>query len=160
MGLDMYIIKRTFVGAEYDHKKMKGQVSIRNAEGVSLGIKFKRVSYVEEAVGYWRKANQIHAWFVKNTQNGVDECQRTEVPLDKLKELLSTCRSILKHKSIKKAQELLPPQGGFFFGNTDYNECYFRDLKSTVKILSPLIKEIEALRTKGIYASIIYQSSW
>lgn len=34
---------------------------------------------IAEDVGYWRKANAIHAWFVKNVQGGVDNCQSHEV---------------------------------------------------------------------------------
>ena len=36
-------------------------------------IKFDRVCYIEESVGYWRKANAIHNWFVANCdKRGVD----------------------------------------------------------------------------------------
>jgi hypothetical protein len=33
------------------------------------------------------------------------------------------------------ASELLPTESGFFFGNTDYNEYYYRDLLDTKKII-------------------------
>lgn len=51
--------------------------------------------YVEFTVGYWRKANQIHSWFVRECQGGVDECQPTEVEIDKLKELRAVCLQVL-----------------------------------------------------------------
>lgn len=28
-----------------------------------------------EEVAYWRKANEVHAWFVKTVEDGIDECQ-------------------------------------------------------------------------------------
>ena len=31
-------------------------------------------SRIIEQVGYWRKANQIHNWFVENVQDGEDDC--------------------------------------------------------------------------------------
>lgn len=47
-------------------------------------------------VAYWRKANQIHNWFVKNVQNGLDDCGYYEVSITKLKELKEICDKILK----------------------------------------------------------------
>ena len=29
----------------------------------------------DESFGYWRKANQIHKWFVDNVQGGIDDCR-------------------------------------------------------------------------------------
>lgn len=107
--------------------------------------------YVE--VGYWRKANQIHNWFVQNVQNGVDECQLTIVSKEKLEELLETVKEVLKNKA--KDKQLLPSRSGFFFGSTDYDEWYFEDLKNTKKILTKVLKETDFEKEV-----IFYQSSW
>lgn len=50
---------------------------------------------VREEIAYWRKANQIHKWFVDNCADGVDECQ--VVPIDKadLEKLLSVAKKVL-----------------------------------------------------------------
>ena len=32
-----------------------------------------------EASIYWRKANAIHGWFVKNAQQGIDDCRTYSV---------------------------------------------------------------------------------
>ncbi len=100
---------------------------------------------------YWRKANQIHKWFVDNVQRGEDDCGEYYVTNDKLKELLTTCRQALFHKD----PSLLPPQSGFFFGNTDIDEYYWSDIKNTIKQLDKLINldEFDSL-------SFYYQSSW
>ena len=34
---------------------------------------------VRTEAGYWRKANQIHGWFVNKCQDGVDDCQLTQL---------------------------------------------------------------------------------
>jgi len=76
MGLDMYLKKRTYVGANYDHNNVKGSIYLTVGKNCKeLPIQLNRVSYIEENVGYWRKANHIHAWFVENVQNGVDDCK-------------------------------------------------------------------------------------
>ena len=51
---------------------------------------------IAEEVGYWRKANQIHNWFVENVQDGVDDCNyHNEVTKVDLEYLLSVCKKVL-----------------------------------------------------------------
>ena len=56
----------------------------------------KRISVIEEAVMYWRKANHIHAWFVDNVQDGNDDCGTYIVSQDKLRDLLLVCQKVLE----------------------------------------------------------------
>jgi len=42
-------------------------------------------------VGYWRKANAVHGWFVRECGNNVDECQEIPVSKIKLLELQAQC---------------------------------------------------------------------
>jgi hypothetical protein len=105
-------------------------------------------------VGYWRKANAIHNWFVQNCQKGIDECQEARVSVTKLKSLRSTVNKVLaaaKKGDFSLAEDMLPTQSGFFFGGTDYDEYYIQDLESTLEILD---KAIAANKP------CIYQSSW
>lgn len=57
--------------------------------------RFERI-HISEEVGYWRKANQIHNWFVENVQDGVDDCcYHDEVTKEILEELLDVCKRVL-----------------------------------------------------------------
>lgn len=47
-----------------------------------------------EEVGYWRKANQIHRWFVDNIQYGVDNQGHYHVTEKKLEKLLKVCLEV------------------------------------------------------------------
>ena len=106
--------------------------------------------HVEVTCAYWRKANQIHAWFVKNVQGGNDNCGEYYVSHEKLKELLTTCQQALFNKD----PNLLPPQEGFFFGGTDIDEWYWQDIKDTInKLKRVLVPEMSKL-------SFYYTSSW
>ena len=49
---------------------------------------------ITECIAYWRKANQIHNWFVNNIQNGEDDCGIYEVTKGELKVLLETCKLV------------------------------------------------------------------
>jgi hypothetical protein len=145
-------------------------------------IKPERVKYIEEEVAYWRKANAIHAWFVKNVQEGKDDCGDYFVGRDQLKKLFVTCNEVLEASKLVKgqivesygykdgktipnyangkiikdpsvAEKLLPTESGFFFGGTEYDEYYYQDIKYTRDTLEELLKEED----DGDFS---YHSSW
>ena len=99
MGLDMYLIRKKYVGAKYKHNNVTGVIDIRT-NGKTIPIDFKKVSYIEEEVGYWRKANAIHNWFVENVQDGEDDCREYSVSVEQLQELLDTCKRVLKNHDL------------------------------------------------------------
>jgi len=56
---------------------------------------------IHEEVGYWRKANQIHAWFVEHVQDGIDDCDyHHEVTQEILEELLEVCKTVLENSKL------------------------------------------------------------
>ncbi len=109
-------------------------------------------SSVSFKVGYWRKANAIHGWFVKHCQAGNDDCNSYFVSRENLVDLKDACTSVLADNS--KANSLLPPQTGFFFGSAEINEYYLDDLRLTVEIIDRCFRE--RLSTWNFS----YQSSW
>lgn len=79
MGLDSYLSASRYVSG-WDHANdadKKSFASLIRAAGL------KREDIAPDSpsgtlslhVGYWRKANAIHGWFVKHVQGGKDECQ-------------------------------------------------------------------------------------
>lgn len=103
---------------------------------------------------YWRKANAIHSWFINKVQDGVDDCRiHNECTPEILKELLDICKAIQNNHSL--ADELLPTQGGFFFGDIDYKDWYFNWIGKTIQMLEKVLKETDF----DVYA-IYYESSW
>ena len=150
MGLDMYLSRKNYV-KNWNHMNASElhEVSVKRGGEVRNDIKPERVSYIVEEVGYWRKANQIHHWFVENVQNGVDNCGEYYVSNEKLVELLNLCKSIKEKRMMP--QEALPTQSGFFFGSTDYDDYYYQDIEDTIEILEPLVN------LEGDY---FYTSSW
>jgi hypothetical protein len=159
MGLDMYLKKKTYIGAEYQHRNVKGKIEITVGDK-PVNITFNKVSYIEETAGYWRKANAIHKWFVDNCQEE-DDCKQHEVSIEQLKELLNLCKRVKADHSL--ADELLPSEGGFFFGETDYGEWYYQNIDDTIKIIEDVIVEEiidNVLVQVGTDAEFYYQSSW
>jgi hypothetical protein len=110
--------------------------------------------------GYWRKANAIHAWFVDTCQDGVDECQPATVHPEQLALLRSLCvdaAAAYLDGDKTKAEEILSPRGGFFFGSTDVDEWWLEDVKSTIAQIERVISLAAALPGS---VEFVYQSSW
>jgi hypothetical protein len=108
-------------------------------------------------IGYWRKANHIHKWFVDCVQDGEDDCEKYEVTESNLLDLKAVCEEVLnlKGKDEGKIEELLPTQGGFFFGDTTYDEYYFSEVEGTIKIINEVLETTDFEKEL-----VVYQSSW
>jgi hypothetical protein len=136
---------------EWVKPEAKQEVIVKKGGEVDTSIKPERVKYVIEEVGYWRKANQIHNWFVENVQDGKDECQESYVSREQLQELLNICKIVNIDNT--KAEQLLSTQSGFFFGGTEYDEWYFNDIDNTIKILEDALSDENA-------DDFTYRASW
>lgn len=162
MGLDMYLTRSWYIGAQYDFNEIAGEINITE-RGKRIPINFEKVTTIREEAAYWRKANEIHKWFVDNCQDGEDDCREAWVSHEQLQELLDICKTILNAPESQRnrlAEELLPTQRGFFFGSTEYDEWYYEDLKYTVKTLEPLLEELRQAKEQGFTVTMYYHSSW
>lgn len=180
----MYLNKKYYV-AKWPNAEPKDsyQITIRKG-GKFTSIPTSKINYIVTKEIYWRKANAVHQWFVDNVQDGNDDCGRYYVSREQLQELLDICTKILnaselvdgdvnngysiengkrtdhiiKGKVIKDssvAQENLPTQSGFFFGGTDYDEWYYRDIEHTKKELERVLANKD-----DDYGEFEYHSSW
>ena len=162
MGLDMYLTKKIYIGANYEHRDVKGEINIK-VKGVRVPVNFDRVSEIVEEVGYWRKSNQIHKWFVDNVQEGIDDCKDYFVSPQKFKQLLADINAVLSARGtseeLKTINEFLPTADGFFFGDTDVDQWYWDDLERTKKIVEAVIQE-QSQSDPNMWESYYYHSSW
>ena len=173
MGLDMYLTANEYVSR-----------TMRDPNGLSIDtpkrnelfdtLADRRPGWVDQAgysgisisypVAYWRKANAIHNWFVQNVQDDRDECQKSYVSPQNLRDLREACEAVLatENNSLLSVSEVavewgLAPKAGFFFGSTEYDEWYYQDLRYTVET-------INRLESKGVFdnawTDIEYQASW
>lgn len=156
MGLDMFLSKRTYIGANYEHRNVKAKISI-TVNKKKVNINPNKISYIHEEVAYWRKANHIHLWFVENCQDGEDDCRDAHVSVAQLKELIALCKEVLEKKDNAFSEANLPTQGGFFFGSTEYDEYYYSDVEDTIKQLTEAVENVDE---KDYHIDFIYHSSW
>ena len=171
MGLDMYLTKKTYVkNWDHMTAERRHEITVKRGGEIRHDIKPERISEIVEQVAYWRKANAIHKWFVDNVQDGKNECQESCVTVKQLRTLVELCQEVLATvetvdglvntgtqyanglvveltqpgKVVAQpeiAKKILPTQGGFSFGGTNYDEFYLDDLHDTVKQLEPLLDE-------------------
>lgn len=184
MGLDMYLSKKTYV-KQWSHNKPEDQyeVSVKKGGVTYPNVKQERISYVTEEVAYWRKANQIHGWFVNNCEERIADV-KYDVTREDLENLLDTCEKVLGILNKSKMEttqvvggwkggeqynvdhevyvdtdeimELLPPTQGFFFGSGDIDEWYKQNIEETITTL----KEELSIPNDGYGADYEYYASW
>lgn len=171
MGLDMYLTISEYVSkTTRDHLRpdtpksnpVYEQLVNRRPSWVDKDS-FQGISVAYPA-GQWRKANGIHNWFVQNVQDNRDECQRSWVSPQQLRDLRDACELVLfSHENDtrpvqKVAEEVgLTPTPGFFFGSQEIDQWYIEDLRYTIRL-------INRLETSGVFdnawVDIYYQASW
>lgn len=190
LGLDSYLYKRTQHFAGMDEKV---EAKIREVKSGQV-VYEEEISADEELetrvrVAHWRKANEIHKWFIDNCGSGEDDGNDVYVDRENLEKLLKICKRV--KKSIKLVEQgtctegyfdekggyatrevpyhviedptlckkLLPTQAGFFFGSTKYDKWYVDDIDLTIKQLEKILSE-EEKDIPGAYVDYIYYASW
>lgn len=148
----MYLRKKHYV-KNWEHEKPEEKKTFAVLKGgiPMKEINLSRIYEITEEVGYWRKANAIHKWFVEKVQKGEDDCKEYYVSREQLQELLADVVVVLRARHLAPA--LLPTQEGFFFGSYDYDEWYWKDMEETKVLLEGLLAEQEG-------GEFYYHSSW
>jgi len=147
MGLDMYLNAKRYL-----FKVCLEDKAIAEAIGeLKLNHNGMRVKEICCEAMYWRKANAIHNWFVKNIQEGSDDCREYYVDRSQLESLLDVCKEVLSNPS--RSEELLPPRAGFFFGSDKIDSWYWDDIKETIGGLERLLADSVSPEWEFYYAS-------
>lgn len=171
MGLDMYLNEEMYLGM-WDHMKDEPEYELAkkviDLTGLEPDSRSPHIT-VEVCRIYWRKANQIHNWFMNNTRV-LQQDVSSEVSRKDLATLAHTCRDVLEDANLvdakvvngqilvegewqdvlengkvlmnpQKAIDLLPTMSGFFFGSTEYDQWYIEDLERTVERIHAVLEE-------------------
>ena len=166
MGLDMYLRGSRYLLSDATSKEISKNIHNMFPElgepSASYNDGLYEVSTVVVNIGYWRKANHIHHWFVKYIQDGTDDCGDYTVTWHDLVQLRAMCQAVIDDP--EKANDLLPTSSGFFFGGTDYDEWYFKDVQHTIDIINKIDAQLMTgqLDTGERWSrwEFEYQASW
>ena len=172
MGLDMYLYMSKYESA-HRYEVENGKILPKNFYPEELKELeediLERNFLSKEAlyqVGYWRKFNALHSWIVENYAGGKDDCRKIYLEVEDIEKLLKVCQEVAADHS--KAPDLLPTKAGFFFGDLEYDDWYFRNVEYTIDLLQKVIKLAkESTKEKDQNSAvryfeweIVYQASW
>ena len=81
-------------------------------------------SMIMEQVGYWRKANHIHNWFVENIQDDEDDCNyHREVTKKDLEDLLDVCETVVANSKLINGKII----NGYSYDGNFNKVCHYED---------------------------------
>lgn len=102
MGLDMYLSAEKYLSG-YEHSGEEAQNKVKDLcsiAGLPEPTEYSPSVHIKVTVCYWRKANAIHAWFVRECQDGNDDCEDHRVEREQLQELVDKCKQVLRLKTV------------------------------------------------------------
>ena len=150
MGLDMYLEAVQYVSDFTEG----GKPLIESIKNNSVnGLEDFHPTHITYELAYWRKANAIHGWFIKNVLSEKTGYDPVFVSLKKLEDLKEVCEKVLHDMDL--APELLPVTKGFFFGEYEYNEYYTFYVTKTLTALNKILSNPNARKWW-----ITYRASW
>ena len=127
MGLDMYFegtfSTRAFTERKFDDRRNAEidpdfETTLESIGFENAPIEITNWNYysINLPIAYWRKVSCIHNWFVENVQDADDNCERTYVSDEDIKELVEEIDNILDEPDPKtklaKAEANLPNTTG------------------------------------------------
>ena len=109
---------------------------------VPLQKEYERIeNEIDEAnprkqVAYFRKVNLLMVFFHYD-----GNCEYRQISREQVEDLVDRCKQVLANHDL--AEELLPTTSGFFFGSTDYDEWYYRDVESVRDTFESILSETD-----------------
>lgn len=93
-------------------------------------------------VAYFRKVNFLLPYF-----NYEENCSEVVIDKCEVEELIGYCKRVINAKDTDIAEsianELLPTEAGFFFGNTDYDEWYFKVVREVMDKFTEILNDFD-----------------
>jgi hypothetical protein len=150
MGLDMYLEAKLHL-PPYD----KALDPVRRAIGQAIGYTppmekpdndatLMEITGVTVRVGYWRKFDSLHRWFVNHVQEGHDDCRPAYVSPETLAELEEQLDQVSND----------PASASEYFVREDDDPMTEDDIDYTLRIVA----QAKKLQERGW--DIYYRASW
>ena len=108
--------------------------------GLDIYFEKRKVEYLE--LSYFRKVNFLVKYFL-DLGYDVENLKDVVICKEDIEELLNRCCKVLENNDL--ASELLPTTEGFFFGSTNYDDYYFKDVEDVRTTCIDLLEEFESL---------------
>ena len=105
MGLDIYLTKKTFIGAMFRSSEVGGTISLTK-RGVPIPIKAERLAYVEEDIFHGRKTYWLLEWLNHELAEVLTNAGEQEISGEVMDRLHQACVDVLAHRKMSDFREV------------------------------------------------------
>lgn len=96
---------------------------------MGLDIYLRKTRRDSDELAYFRKVNFLVNYFFGEDYTDGDNCRPLTIYKEQCEDLIERCKTVLEKRDEETSLELLPPICGFFFGSTDIDDYYYRDVE-------------------------------
>ena len=105
MGLDIYLSKKTFIGAMFDSTRITGIICLYK-HGKRIPIQFGRVSYVTEDIYHGNKVYWLLEWLNRELPELLINSEEREIDDALMDRLHQACKEVLAHRDMPDFREV------------------------------------------------------
>lgn len=105
MGLDIYLSKKTFIGAMFDSTRITGIICLYK-HGKQIPIQFGRVSYVTEDIYHGHKLYWLLEWLNRELPELLLNGEEREIDNALMDRLHQACKEVLAHRDMPDFREV------------------------------------------------------
>ena len=105
MGLDIYLSKKTFIGAMFRSSEVSGIISLTK-RGKQIPIKLQRIAYVIEDIYHGSKTYWLHNWLNHELPEALGNAEEREIGYELVSRLHRVCIEILAHRNSPDLREI------------------------------------------------------
>lgn len=117
----LYYEMKKYFEYEFELDALDKAKTIKDVEAWFKGINWEW--FRKPKAAYFRKVNSIYAYFADRLEDEMCVVNKSDI-LD----IMAKAIKVLEAHDEETSKELLPTQGGFFFGSTDYDDWYYHDM--------------------------------
>lgn len=96
---------------------------------MGLDIYLRKTRRDSDELAYFRKVNFLVNYFFGEDYTDGDNFRPLTIYKEQCEDLIERCKTVLEKRDEETSLELLPPICGFFFGSTDIDDYYYRDVE-------------------------------
>ena len=105
MGLDIYLSKKTFIGAMFKSCGITGEIRLFK-RGKKIPITLDRVSYVIEDIYHGSKTHWLHHWLEMELPEVFGNTEDQEISKGLMDRLHQACVDVLAHRNMTDFREV------------------------------------------------------
>lgn len=129
-----YEMKNKYFEYEFELDALDKAKTVEEVEAWFKAVKWEW--FRKPNAAYFRKVNSIYAYFADRLDNEMCVVTKSDII-----DIMNKAIQVLAKHDEEASKDLLPTQGGFFFGSTDYDDWYYQDMITILNEFGKLLKD-------------------